>query len=103
MAIDLTSGSYTARNAILAGKSFYSSTASPAPTYGSDWVFDSSTVISVCSNYDKNPGIGCIIQNLKLMYSMPSQTGTMIFSNISNSLISDSFLAFIFRLNPWRL
>jgi len=86
MFIDLTTGSNAARNAILAGKSLYSSTASPAPTYGSDWVFDSSTVISVCSNYDKSPGIGCIVQNLKIMYSAPLQTTTMVFSNISNSL-----------------
>jgi len=86
MAVDLTTGSTSVRTGVTGGPAFTSYTSPTPPNYGSDWVFDSSTIISVCSNYDGSPGIGCIVQNLKLTYTIPLQATTMPFSNISNPL-----------------
>jgi len=37
-------------------------------TYGSDWAFDSTLKISVCSDYDGTNSIECTVQNLKVKY-----------------------------------
>jgi len=37
-------------------------------TYGSDWSFDSTLQISVCSDYDGSSSLGCTVQNLKVQY-----------------------------------
>jgi len=93
MAVDLTTGSTSVRTAVTVGTTFISYASPTPPNYGSDWVFDSSTIISVCSNYDGSPRIGCLVQNLKLMYTIPLQPTTMPFSNISNPLSKRFFFS----------
>ena len=93
MSVDLTTGNNAARGSILAENKFSIPGSYVVPNYGSDWVFDSSTVISACSNYDGSPGVGCIVQNLKLMYLTPLQAITMPSGNISNvQTIQSSYL-----------
>ncbi len=82
MALDLTSGSSYIRWSYTAGGTFYTPINYPTLNYGSNWAFDSSTVVSVCSDVDGNYAANCIVQNLKVSYSMPAQFVTMPFSNI---------------------
>ena len=49
--------------------------------YGSDWVFDNSLVISVCSDYNGMDSVGCKAQNLKMFYSIYEWTSTIDFAN----------------------
>ncbi len=103
MAIDRISENIgSASVSIIAENKFHALSTSLALTYGSDWVFDSSTIISVCSNYDGSPGVGCIVQNLKLMYIVPLQITTMPFSNTSKPLKNNRFFI-ISRFVNWRL
>jgi len=55
----------------------------PTPvTYGSDWAFDSTLRINVCSDYDGTNSIQCIIQNLKVKYyAYSSILSVMDFAN----------------------
>jgi len=52
-----------------------------APSYGSDWVFDGQTKISICSDSDQVSKLECTVQNLKVWYSNPTEFQTMAFSN----------------------
>jgi len=58
--------------------------------YGSGWTFDSSLVISVCSDYNKVDSIGCKAQNLKVFYSLYESTSTLDFANSGFPFISFS-------------
>ena len=45
-----------------------SSAAPITVTYDSDWSFDSTLQIAVCSDYDGTHSLGCTVQNLKVKY-----------------------------------
>jgi len=63
--------------------------------YGSNWAFDSSTLISVCSDFDGVPTADCIVQNLKISNKIPTEPFQMPFSNIGNeSALENSILFF---------
>ncbi len=49
-------------------------------SYGSDWVFDASTQIEVCSDAGSNL-IGCTVQNLKVVSSFYSLSGYLDLTN----------------------
>ena len=53
-------------------------------TYGADWTFDASTLVSVCSNFDAVPQANCIIQILKVQYVTPLDIYATPFSNQGN-------------------
>jgi len=82
MAIDMA-GPFIKSGMIIGSKNIFP-TDYTALSFGSGWVFDSSTVISVCSDYSGNYGMNCIIQNLKVAYNIPSQVITMLISNTRN-------------------
>jgi len=67
-----------------------------AVTYGSDWSFDSTLKISVCSDYDGSNSLGCTVQNLKVQYYFYSTLLSVIdFANQgldSISLLPNSLL-----------
>ncbi len=46
--------------------------------YHSSWKFDSTTELSVCSDYGGADSIGCTVQNLKINYDAYSQTNSVI-------------------------
>jgi len=76
------------------GNAAYEMTAGDGLNYGSDWVFDSSLEISICSDTNKDNSIGCIAQNLKVFYYYYGSTSTIDFAN-SGSV----FLPFLADLN----
>jgi len=82
MAIDMTSP--IIKSGMIIGSKNIFPTDYTALSFGSGWVFDSSTAISVCSDYSGNYGMNCIIQNLKVAYNIPGQVITMLISNTRN-------------------
>ena len=50
-------------------------------SYGSDWVFDDSLVISVCSDVNKANSIGCKAQNLRVFYTYFGVTSSLDFAS----------------------
>jgi len=49
--------------------------------YGSDWEFDSSLVISVCSDLNKANSIACQAQDLKVFYRNYEVNSMITFAN----------------------
>lgn len=47
-------------------------------SYGSDWKFDSTLEMSVCSDYGGTNSIECTVQNLKVKYAGYSSTDSII-------------------------
>ncbi len=45
--------------------------------YDSDWTFDSTSLISVCSDYDGSNAIACTVDNLKVAYSYYSSSAVV--------------------------
>jgi len=89
MGVDLSSSSLSAKCFIGIGS--YGDTKSLATqSYGSDWVFDPSTVMSICADENGNYGVNCVVQNLKVAYKLPVQSITMPFSNASRVLSQDN-------------
>lgn len=101
MAIDLTPGSASLRWSFAFGNTFYTPLSYPTITYDPTWAFDSSTVISVCSDVNGNYAANCIVQNLKVSYSIPFQFVTMPFSNIRSCTFE--FSINFFSSHPRRL
>jgi len=87
MGVDLTSSSSFAKSFVGVG-GLGSGTSFTTQSYGSDWVFDSSTVMSICADENGNYGVDCIVQNLKVTYKLPVQLITMSFSNASKNAFS---------------
>ena len=102
IAVDLTHTSPSARASILALAQFQASTILTSLDYGSDWIFNPSTVISICSNYDGIGAASCSIENLKVLYRNPTDFLEMPFSNHGLSL-SISICLNNFSSNTWRL
>jgi len=86
MGIDLTSSSPSARCSLGVGSAI-STNSFTTQSYGSTWVFDSTTVMSICADEDGNYGVNCVVQNLKVAYKIPSQFLNMPFSNTGNQEI----------------
>ena len=82
MGVDLSTTSPSFKCSILADNNFSTPGLVTSLSYGSDWTFDSSTQITVCSSLNGAMGIGCIVQNLKVLYNIPSLHGLMPFTNI---------------------
>lgn len=57
-------------------------------SYGSDWNFDSTSLITVCSDYDGSDAIACTAQYLKVAYSYYSSS-SMINTGNTVTLIGD--------------
>ena len=55
-------------------------------SYGSNWAFDSSLMISVCSDYNKANSIGCKVQNMKVLSVLFERTRSIYFTNSGFSL-----------------
>ena len=56
--------------------------------YGSGWTFDSTTLISACSDYDGSNKIACTVDNIKVAYSYYSSSAVVNTGN-SVTLIGD--------------
>ena len=56
--------------------------------YGSDWTFDPTSLISVCSDYDGSNKIACTVDNLKVAYSFYSSP-TIVNTGNAVTLIGD--------------
>jgi len=80
IAIDLTPGKAFAQASAIVRDKYYSGVTTSV-NFGSDWVFDSSTKITVCSNQNGNYPIACNVQNPKFTYKIPDQDMAMSFSN----------------------
>jgi len=50
-------------------------------TVDSTWNFDSSTVLDICSGISGSMAIGCLVENLKISYTVPAHPGLMLFTN----------------------
>jgi len=79
--IDLTSPGSVIKGSIILGDLFHTADISGLINYDPDWNFDSSTVVSVCSDQFGNYGADCIVQNFKTSPVHPSEYVTMPFSN----------------------
>ena len=80
IAIDLTPGKTFAQASAIVRNKYYSGVITSV-NFGSDWVFDSLTKITVCSNKNGNYPIACNVKNLKFAYRIPDQDMAMSFSN----------------------
>ena len=89
VSINLDSTQSETKGATLIGNKLTWISAMKGFSYGPDWVFDSSTTISLCSDYDGNYGVDCIIQNLKVAYKESTQLITMPISNTRNLKLVD--------------
>lgn len=83
MGVDLTSSSPSAKYFVGFGNTL-TTISLTTQSYGPTWVFDSSTVMSICADENGNYGVNCVVQNLKVAYKIPSQFLNMPFSNASN-------------------
>jgi len=101
MGVDLTSSSPSAKYFVGVGTTGTSGTLT-TQSYGSDWVFDSSTVMTICADENRNYGTNCIVQNLKVAYKLPVQLITMPFSNASNGYFLEIILTYSSD-NDWKL
>jgi len=90
LSVDLTAGShkFAVGGLMEDGNNIGTLTAADGLDYGFGWTFDSSLVISVCSDYNKVNSIGCKAQNLKVFYSIYQYTSSLDFAN-SVTLIGD--------------
>lgn len=86
--VDLTSNKFTGGGLVRDGNGANILTTADGLNYGSDWVFDSSLVVSVCSDYDGTDSIGCKIRNLKVFYSFYGDVTTIDYGN-SVTVIGD--------------
>jgi len=77
----------TFKCSVLADNSFSTPSVVTNLSYDSDWVFDSSTMVTVCSSLNGANALGCIVQNLKIAYNVPTLQGQMIFTNIGIILL----------------
>ena len=81
IAVDLTQTNPSAQASLLALGQFQTASISTPLSYGSDWIFNPSTLISVCSNFDGASPAICDIENFKVLYRLPTQYFEMPFSN----------------------
>lgn len=81
IAVDLTHTSPSARASILAWNEFQTSNIQTSLSYGSDWIFNPSTAITICSDYDGSDAADCTIENLKVLYRPSTDFFEMPFSN----------------------
>ncbi len=89
MTINLATGSCSFYGGGTFGGAFFMYPATVS--YGSDWVFDSYTEISICSGSDVASPIGCTVQNLKASYTYFPLSGYL---NLANSGKDIFFLSF---------
>jgi len=88
MAVDLTSTSPKALGSIMAYTSFTTPAAITALTYGSGWVFDDSTIITLCSDVDGSKAFECTAQFFKVSPIIPPKFTMMTLSNARSYPIS---------------
>ena len=81
MSVDLSTTSPLAKSAISIDNIFEPAHA-PTLAYGSDWAFDSTTMLSICSDFDGGLPVNCNVQNLKVVYKIPTIPESIHFSNI---------------------
>jgi len=60
---------------------FYTPATITTLSYPLDWVFDSSTFLSLCAHEDGGYSIGCIVQNVKWTSIRPDSPALMPFTN----------------------
>ena len=94
MTVDLSETSPYARSSYSVLNGYGTSPELKTMVYGSNWIFDSTTLISVCSDVDGNSRSACFVQNLRVTEKVPLQLEAIHFSNIRNLLIR--FFLFIF-------
>jgi len=70
----------TFKVALIVSNGFFTPPIVTSLSYDSDWVFDSSTLLSLCADENGGYSIGCITQNVKVAYHIPS-SGLMPFTN----------------------
>ena len=79
MGVDLDAKSFKMGYMVYEG--FYTPPTVTTLTYDSDWVFDSSTLLSLCAHENGGFSIGCVAQNVKVAYHIPAYHGMMPFTN----------------------
>jgi len=85
LSVNLASNTFAA--GVLADDGNFDSTITTM-NYGSDWTFDSTSLVSVCSDYDGSNKIACTVANLKILYAYYSSSAIVNTAN-SVTLIGD--------------
>jgi len=79
MGVDLAVKSFKMSFIVQSG--FYTPATITTLSYPLDWVFDSSTLLSLCADENGGYSMGCIVQNVKVTYHIPGFHGLMPFTN----------------------
>jgi len=87
MGADLAAASF--KMALIGSNGYYTPSTLTTLSYDPDWVFDSSTLLSLCAHENGGYSIGCITQNVKVAYHIPSVNGLMPFTNNGQSVLGD--------------
>ncbi len=85
VSVDLASNTFAAGILTSTGNSDQTIT---TVSYGSGWTFDSTSVISVCSDYGGSDAIACTVDKSKVLYSFYSSSAIVNTAN-SVTLIGD--------------
>jgi len=82
MSIDLSQTSPFATGSVMLQNYFGAPSALLNLNYDSDWTFDSTTILSICSDFDGSLSVTCSVQNLKVTYKIPDFLEILPFSNL---------------------
>ena len=89
MGVDLTSPTF--KSSVAYSNTFYTPPDGTGLIWGSTWAFDSTTVINVCSGTNGIYPMGCVVENLKISYTLPNLPGLLPFTNIGILVVQMSF------------
>ena len=99
--VDLSSTGQSAACSLLAYNLFFNPSPKTSLSYGSDWAFDPSTIISLCGNPDGTNQYECDIQNFKVSSIVPALFPIISLSNKRNHQLTPKFLSIMhFRDTP---
>ena len=73
-----------AKFSVNAGDFFWAPAVLTSMSYDPDWIFDHTTLLTICSDYDGSSAAICGVQNLKVLYKITGFPEILPFSNPGN-------------------